>query len=112
MVDFTADWCPTCKTNLKLSLNRQEVHELVRQNGVVPLVADWTDSNPMIKQALAELGSRSIPLLAIYPADTGQGVIVLRDLVTSSEVLDALRQAGPSRAGGSVAAMSTESGSR
>ena len=36
MVDFTADWCPTCKTNLKLSLNRQEVHELVRQNGVVP----------------------------------------------------------------------------
>jgi thiol:disulfide interchange protein len=105
MVDFTADWCPTCKTNLKLSLNRQEVHELVRQNGVLTLVADWTQSDPVIKQALADLGSRSIPLLAIYPSDTSHDVIVLRDLVTSSEVLDALRQAGPSRAGGSVAAI-------
>jgi suppressor for copper-sensitivity B len=73
----------------------------------VTLVADWTDSNPLIKQALADLGSRSIPLLAIYPADTSHDVIVLRDLVTPSEVLDALRQAGPSRAGGSVATITT-----
>jgi thiol:disulfide interchange protein/DsbC/DsbD-like thiol-disulfide interchange protein len=103
MVDFTADWCPTCKTNLKLSLNRREVHDLVQQNGVLALVADWTESDPVIKQALAELGSRSIPLLAIYPADPQQQVIVLRDLVTQSEVVGALRQAGPSRVGSRVA---------
>jgi suppressor for copper-sensitivity B len=107
MVDFTADWCPTCKTNLKLSLNRREVHDLIRENGVVPLVADWTESNPVIKQALAELGSRSIPLLAIYPSDPQQQVIVLRDLVTQAAVVSALRQAGPSRSGGSVATIST-----
>jgi thiol:disulfide interchange protein len=70
---------------------------LVEKNGVVTLVADWTDRNPTIKQSLAELGSRSIPLLAIYPADPEKDVIVLPDLVTSGQVVTALDQAGPSR---------------
>jgi thiol:disulfide interchange protein len=97
LVDFTADWCLTCKTNLKFSLNRKDVRALVDENQVVTLVADWTDGNPAIKQALAELGSRSIPLLAIYPANPADAVIVLPDVVTPSEVLEALRRAGPSR---------------
>ena len=97
LVDFTADWCPTCKTNLKFSLNREEVRELVEKNDVVALVADWTDRNPVIKQALAELGSRSIPLLAIYPADPQRKPIVLPDVVTSGQVVEALEEAGPSR---------------
>jgi suppressor for copper-sensitivity B len=104
LVDFTADWCPTCKTNLKFSLNREEVHELVKKNGVVALVADWTSRSPMIKQALAELGSRSIPLLAIYPADSEREVIVLPDLVTSGQVIEALEAAGPSRPAASTMA--------
>jgi thiol:disulfide interchange protein len=70
---------------------------LVERNGVVTLIADWTDGNPVIKQALEELNSRSIPLLAIYPADPMQEVIVLPDVVTQSDVLAALRRAGPSR---------------
>jgi thiol:disulfide interchange protein len=111
LVDFTADWCLTCKTNLKFSINRREVRELVDENGVVTLVADWTDGDPSIKQALAELGSRSIPLLAIYPADPGQKVIVLPDVVTPSQVLAALRQAGPSRDAGQSMAEVTPAGS-
>jgi thiol:disulfide interchange protein len=97
MVDFTANWCLTCKTNLKFSLDRQDVKELVEKHGVVALKADWTDENPTIKQALAELNSRSIPLLAIYPADANRDVIVLPDLLTPGKVLDALNEAGPSR---------------
>ena len=97
MVDFTADWCWTCKTNLKLAINRKEVKELVEKNDVVPLLADWTDRNDQIKQALAELDSISIPLMAIYPADASREPIVLRDLVTKSQVLEALEAAGPSQ---------------
>ena len=75
----------------------REVRELVDKNDVVALVADWTDRNPMIKDALAELGSRSIPLLAIYPADPAREPIVLPDVVTSGQVIEALEEAGPSR---------------
>ncbi|HEX6960742.1 MAG TPA: thioredoxin family protein, partial [Lacipirellula sp.] len=95
-VDFTADWCLTCKSNLKFAINTAEVKELVEQNEVVPLLADWTDKNDTIKQALSELDSRSIPLLAIYPADPEREVIVLRDVVSQSTVLEALAEAGPS----------------
>ncbi|MCG8448678.1 MAG: thioredoxin family protein, partial [Pirellulales bacterium] len=54
LVDFSAQWCLTCKTNLKVAINRAEVKQHVEQNGVVTLLADWTDHNPEIKQALLE----------------------------------------------------------
>jgi thiol:disulfide interchange protein len=97
LVDFTANWCLTCKTNLKLAINRAGVRDLVERNGVVTLLADWTDKNDTIKQALAELNSRSIPLLAIYPPDPNAEPIVLPDLLTQGMVLEALEQAGPSQ---------------
>jgi thiol:disulfide interchange protein len=96
MVDFTADWCPTCKTNLKFSINRQEVKDVVKENDVVTLLADWSDKNDTIKQAVMELNSRSIPLLAIYPSDSSREVMVLRDVITQTQVLEALAEAGPS----------------
>jgi thiol:disulfide interchange protein len=97
LVDFSANWCLTCKANLKFAINRAAVRDLIEKNGVVPLLADWTDKNDSIKQALAELNSRSIPLMAIYPADPNADVLVLPDVLTQSDVLEALKQAGPSR---------------
>jgi len=100
MVDFSANWCLTCKMNLKLAINRQGVKELVEENQVVTLLADWTDRNPQIKAALRQLNSQSIPLLAIYPADPQREVIVLPDVLTQMEVLQALQEAGPSKPAG------------
>ncbi len=96
MVDFTANWCPTCKMNLLVAINRSNVKKWVEANGVVTLLADWTDRNDAIKQALLEHKSRSIPLLVVYPADRTREPIVLRDLLTQARVLEALAQAGPS----------------
>lgn len=97
MVDFTADWCATCKLNLATAVDTEDVLKLVEQNGVVPLIADYTETPPEVKEALNSLGSDSIPFLAIFPADHPHEPLVLRDLVTKNQVLDALRQAGPSR---------------
>ncbi|MCE5302553.1 MAG: thioredoxin family protein [Planctomycetaceae bacterium] len=97
MVDFTANWCPNCKTNSKLAIDTEAVAALIRRNGVVPMLADWTDESPVIKKALNDLGHNSIPLLAIWPADRSQKVITLPDLLLESQVLDALQKAGPSQ---------------
>ena len=97
LIDFTAQWCLTCKTNLKIAINREEVKQKVEQNGVVTLLADWTDKNAEIKQTLLEHDSQSIPLLVIYPADGSREPIVLRDLLSKQKVLDALNDAGPSQ---------------
>ena len=97
MIDFTADWCPTCKWNLKTSINRQDVLDAIQTNGVVPLLADWTTGSPEIKEALTSLNSRSIPVLAIFPADKPNEPIILRDLISKQQILDALKEAGPSK---------------
>jgi len=103
MVDFSADWCPTCKFNLAYAIETNRVKAAVEKNRVVPLLADWTDGSNEIKVALEGLQSRSIPVLAIYPAATPGGEcpepIVLRDLITESQVLEALERAGPSKPG-------------
>jgi thiol:disulfide interchange protein len=97
LVDFTADWCPTCKWNLRFYINTTEVRDLVQANEVVPLVADWTDESEDIKTALESLKSDSIPVLAVFPSGRPSEPIVLRDLLSRQAVIDALEQAGPSR---------------
>ena len=97
MLDFTADWCLNCQLNFRWALNRNRVKEAVEKNGIVAVKADWTDESDAIKNKLAELNSNSIPVLAIYPAGKGpEDVIILRDLVTQQQVLEALDKAGPS----------------
>ncbi|MFM7136699.1 MAG: protein-disulfide reductase DsbD family protein [Planctomycetota bacterium] len=100
MVDFTADWCPTCKLNLATAIETDRVKATLEQNRVVPVLADWTDGSDEIREFLEMLGSRSIPLLAVYPgAKPGEPLrdpIVLRDLLTESQVIAAIEQAGPS----------------
>ena len=100
MVDFSADWCSTCKANLKFAIETEAVRQ-VEENSVVPMLADWTDQSPVIKKALNDLGYNSIPLLAIYPAGgSDKDVIILRDLLREGQVLDAMKKAGPSKAKG------------
>ncbi len=96
MLDFTAGWCVNCKVNSRVAIDTAKTRELVEELNVVPMLADWTDQNEEIKAKLTELQSRSIPLLAIYPGATPGEPILLRDLVSQSDVLAALEKAGPS----------------
>jgi thiol:disulfide interchange protein len=100
LVDFSADWCPTCKFNLATAIETTKVKSAIEANRVVPLLADWTDGSQEIKDMLATLQSKSIPVLAVFPAPPPGGPppapIVLRDLITESQVLTAIKEAGPS----------------
>lgn len=101
LIDFSADWCLTCKLNLATAIETSDVKNLIEENRVIPLLADWTEENDEIKRMLESLQSRSIPLLAIYPGcrpgEPMRDPIVLRDLLTESQVLAAIREAGPSQ---------------
>lgn len=97
MIDFTADWCLTCKWNYHTAINTQPTKEMLRSLEAVPMLADWTDHNERIKQKLLELETQSIPLLAIYPGNAPDRPIILRDLVSQADVLKALQAAGPSQ---------------
>ncbi|MGC6441976.1 MAG: thioredoxin family protein [Rubripirellula sp.] len=96
MLDFGATWCLTCKYNYKTALNTAETRAVIDELDAVAMYADWSDYSDEIKVKLEELNSRSIPLLVIYPGSQPDQPIILRDIVTQSQVIDALRQAGAS----------------
>lgn len=92
MVDFTADWCPNCKFVEKTRLESDEVRAALAEKNVVPLLADITRSGPDDPMILFrnQLGSRSIPFLAIFPADAPNEPYILRDIYSIEDVLSIL----------------------
>ena len=65
-VYFTADWCLSCKANEAGAINREAVQEAFKAKGVVTLVGDWTNGDPVITRTLAEHGRNSVPLYLWY----------------------------------------------
>lgn len=101
MVDFTADWCLTCKVLEKTVLNTSAVKEFVEANNIDTLMADWTEDNDEIKESLEKLGSNGqIPVLAIFPASNPKKPIVLIGGYSQQMLLDSLRKACPQETGG------------
>jgi suppressor for copper-sensitivity B len=97
LVDFTADWCLTCKTLEAAVLNTSDIRDAVQAGGVVTLQADWTHGQPEVTKMLELLGGKQVPVLAIFPAATPNRPIVLRGGYTRQTLLDALKKAGPSK---------------
>ena len=98
MVDFSADWCLTCKYNLNFAIETPKVKNALQEQKIVPMLADWTDGSPEIKSMLESLNSKSIPVLAFFPPTSQDSPnvspIILRDLVTESQVLTAINRVG------------------
>lgn len=65
-VYFTADWCLSCKANEAGAINREAVQKAFDKAGVVTLVGDWTNGDPVITRTLAEHGRNSVPLYLWY----------------------------------------------
>lgn len=93
LVDFTADWCPTCKVLERAVLNTQPIHQAVESNNVVTLVADWSNDNEEISRTLEALGSKQLPVIAIFPADDPYRPRTLTGAYTRRELLGKIEQA-------------------
>ena len=98
MVDFTADWCPTCKTLEETVLNTEAVRRKVADNDVVCMTVDMTRHNARLAEILRySLLSDGVPVLAIFPAGDPNRPTVFRGWYDQGELLEALSEAGPSR---------------
>jgi thiol:disulfide interchange protein DsbD len=95
LIDFTADWCPTCKFMEKTVLKTSEMERFLEENEVYTLVADWThqDSSPEVTKKLQELRTLQIPLLAIYsPGNPGRPTLI-PGTYTLAQLTEAIRSA-------------------
>jgi len=92
-VDFTAEWCWTCKVNKRTSLETVEVGRRFAELDVALVRADWTNRNPEITELLRAFGRSGVPLYVIFPPGRAQEPVVLPEILTSSIVLEALARA-------------------
>lgn len=94
IVEFTADWCPTCKILESTTLSAPTLLPIMEQYSVEAMKVDMTFKDNAKENLLRALGSASIPLLAVFPA--GEGAyepVILRDIYTTTDLHLALRQA-------------------
>src|SRR3546814_5262193 len=73
-VDFTADWCLTCKVNDKIGIDTEATKNALQSAGVVTLVGDWTNSDPQITRFLATHG-RTIGRAHVLPPVTNAHLV-------------------------------------
>jgi thiol:disulfide interchange protein len=92
MVDFTADWCVTCKVNEGTALKGQRLADAFKASNAVLLRADWTRRDATIAAALAEHGRAGVPLYLVYPKGGGDPA-VLPQLLTEGLVIEAIEKA-------------------
>lgn len=90
-LDFTADWCTSCKVNELVALSRPEVSQKFSELGVELVKGDWTKKDPTITAALAKYGRAGVPLYVLYPGE-GKEPVVLPEVLLPGVVLDALDQ--------------------
>lgn len=92
-VDFTAEWCVSCKVNERTVLETEAVRDAMRAAGVVPLKADWTRQDPVIGAWLSRYQRGGVPLYLVIPPTGVEGAIALPEVITPGMVVDALARA-------------------
>lgn len=93
LLDFTADWCLTCKVNERIAFGSARVHDVLRTHDVALLRADWTTRDSLVTRALAGFGRNSVPFVVLYPRGRAAEPIILPTLLTPGIVTAALDRA-------------------
>ncbi|MDA1208007.1 MAG: protein-disulfide reductase DsbD family protein [Proteobacteria bacterium] len=92
-VNFTADWCITCKVNEAVAIKTANTEALFEAQRVTYFKADWTNEDPMITAALGRFGRVGVPLYLIYQQGSSEPS-VLPQILTENMIAQALNAPG------------------
>lgn len=79
-IQFSADWCLTCKTNQLTVFSREDVNTSFKELGVARFYGDYTNKNDEIDSWIKKFNKAGVPVYALYPPG-------LRDPVLLPEIL-------------------------
>jgi thiol:disulfide interchange protein len=90
LVNFTAEWCVTCRVNESVVFKRDAAVKALSSDSVVALLADWTNSDERITNALSAVGRNSVPVYLLYKPGRAEPKI-LPQILTLDSFLGELR---------------------
>jgi thiol:disulfide interchange protein DsbD len=94
LLEFTADWCPSCKAVEHTTLTKKRMEALRKKYNVRTIRVDLTRDSGVGKELLKALNSTSIPVLALFPVGkNARQPLVVRDLVTPTQLKEAASRA-------------------
>ncbi|MES2861199.1 MAG: thioredoxin family protein [Pseudomonadota bacterium] len=92
LVNFTADWCVSCKINERVAFVSPRVAEAMTAANAVYLVGDWTRRDDAITRELVRHGRSGVPLYLLYAPGQADPRI-LPQLLTDGVLVEALEDA-------------------
>ena len=93
-LDFTADWCTTCKALKAALLDREPLKSQFKLRGVVLMEVDTTVKTGTGSQLLKSLGRTGVPTWAVFAPGAGKPHFVPVESPTSATVLAELDTLG------------------
>jgi thiol:disulfide interchange protein DsbD len=90
-VDFSAEWCMTCKANEAAVLNTDDIQKDFSDRGVVLLQGDFTKKDPVILEWLRKYDRGGVPLYLLFVPGQDDAV-VFPELITKSMIKKALKK--------------------
>lgn len=98
LVEFTAEWCATCKVLKAANLDRSKTKATITSNNVVVYEVDIDRISEEEREFFTKMQpSGGVPLVAIFPAGKKYEPYNFGNGYTQSQILEALKQAGPSK---------------
>ena len=93
LVQFTADWCPSCKALEHTTLSEKRMQRLRSKYEMRTIRVDLTRENKAGQALLEAMGSSSIPVIVLFPkGEKKVQPLVVRDLITPQQLKEALKQ--------------------
>jgi thiol:disulfide interchange protein len=90
-MDFTADWCASCKTNEKVFLETDLVRGALTKTNILPMKVDMTNEDDVQSEWLKKLGRNGIPAYVIWLPDGTRDL--LPEVITAEMVSERLAAA-------------------
>lgn len=75
---------------MRTAIDTTDVREAFEKLGIVPMLADWTNSNPEITRKLAQFDRVGVPFYLFYAAGRRESPVVLPELLTEQIILRAI----------------------
>lgn len=92
VVDFTADWCMTCRYNHFRLWDRTKTIKLLREQNIIAMKGDLTNRSPILQKYLHERRVYGIPYDVVYGPNAPSG-IELPTMASYEDVKNAIARA-------------------